>query len=177
MKTLTKLSVVLVALTLSATLFAQSSASASANVTAQLKKGLSITNLSGDLNFGEIIVASSAQTPFIAPASGVRFEVSGHPSKNVTINFSGVTLNNNEWVTAFGGTNGTLLFTPSVEHTGGSSTYSGAASVSDGNSVALVHLAGSGTGYLYLWLGGSLAIAADQPQGDYTGTFTMTVAY
>jgi hypothetical protein len=175
MQTFLKFSAVFILLGLSTSLFAQSSASATAEVTAQLKRGLSITNLDGDLDFGEIILTGSPQTPAITPGSGVRFEVTGHPNKDVAITFSGVTLDNNAWVIANGGTNGTLAFTPDVEHTGSSPTYSGPVVVTTGDVVPLVNV--TGTGYLYLWLGGSLAIAAAQPQGDYTGTFTMNVAY
>lgn len=175
MKTFIKLSVVFLVLALSTSLFAQSSASATAEVTAQLKRGLAITNLDGNLNFGEIILDGSPQTPTIGAGAGVRFEVTGHPNKDVTITFAGVTLDNNAWVIANGGTNGTLTFTPDVEETGSSSTYSSPTTVISGDVVPLVNVTGTGT--LYLWLGGSLAIAASQPYGDYTGTFTMNVAY
>ncbi|HET7101661.1 MAG TPA: DUF4402 domain-containing protein, partial [Terriglobia bacterium] len=35
----------------------------------------------------------------------------------------------------------------------------------------------SGTGTATLNLGGTLSVAANQSEGDYTGTFTVTVAY
>ena len=175
MPTFFKLNVVILMLILGASLYAQNSASANANVTAQLKRGLAITNLDGDLNFGEIILDGSVQTPSIAPGSGVRFEVTGHPNKDVTVTFSGVTLDNFAWVIANGGTNGALDFTPSVEETGSSSTYSSPNPVTTGDVISLDNV--TGTGYLYLWLGGSLDIAANQPYGDYTGVFTMNVAY
>ena len=162
-------------LTLSGSLFAQSSASASATVTANLKKGLSISNFTGDLSFGEIILTGSAQTPTNNQSSGVRFDELGHPNKNVTITFAGINLTNNAWVTANGGTNATLAFTPGVDHTGNSSTYVTGTAVTSGNSIPLVNTTGDGR--LYLWLGGSLAIGASQPHGDYTGSFTMNVAY
>lgn len=170
-----KLSVVIVLLGLSTTLFAQSSANASATVTASLKKGLSISNFTGDLAFGEIILTGSAQAPTVAPGSGVRFDVTGHPNIDVTVTFSGLNLTNNAWVTLNGGTNGTLAFTPTVHHTGNSSTYAAGTVVTSGNAVTLVNTAGEGR--LYLWLGGSLAVGASQPHGDYTGSFTMNVAY
>jgi len=157
------------------TIYAQSSASATATVLAQLKKGLSISLIGGSLDFGEIILNGSPQTPSIAPSAGANFRVIGHPGKNVTISFNNVTLNNNAWVSNNGGTNGTMVFTPSVKHTGSSSTYNSPVDVTSGNSVALVNV--SGDGYLYLWVGGSLSIAANQPHGDYTGTFSITVAY
>lgn len=177
MKTLTKLCTLFIFLGLSNLLFAQSSANATSTVTASLTKGLSIANFTGDLAFGEVIVIGSAQTPTIAPGSGVRFDVLGHPGRSTTITFAGVNITNNAWVTANGGTNATLAFTPSVQHTGSSTTYTGNVPVTSGNSVPLVHVPGTGNGRLYLWLGGSLAVAADQANGNYTGTFTMNVAY
>ncbi len=155
--------------------YAQSSASASVQVLAQLKKGLSISLIGGNLNFGEIILNGSAQTPSITPASGANFRVIGHPNKSVTITFSSVTLDNNAWVASNGGSNGTMTFTPTVKHTGSDQTYNNPNDVVSGNSYTLVNQAGDG--YLYLWVGGSLAIAANQPHGDYVGTFNITVAY
>lgn len=155
--------------------YAQSSASATATVLAQLKKGLSVSLVGGNLNFGEIILNGSPQSPSITPASGANFRIIGHPNKNVVISFSNVTLDNNAWVSSNGGTNGTMVFTPVVKHTGSSSTYQSASDVASGNSYTLVNV--SGDGYLYLWVGGSLSIAANQPHGDYAGTFTITVAY
>ena len=69
-----------------------------------------------------------------------------------------------------------MTFHPTVEQTGGVNTYAiGAASVTSGGSVGLVN--NSGTGYLYLWVGGTLDVAADQASGTYAGTFSVTVAY
>lgn len=175
MKSALKFGVVFLLLGLTAALYAQSSANASATVTANLKKGLSISNFSGDLAFGEIILTGSAQTPTVTPGSGVRFDVAGHPAKNITITFAGINLTNNAWVIANGGTNATLAFTPTIHHTGNSSTYTTGTVVTSGNTVALVNTTGDGK--LYLWLGGSLAVGASQPHGDYTGSFTMNVAY
>ena len=175
MRTTFKLSFLLTLFAFSTAIFAQSSANASATVTASLKKGLSISNFSGDLAFGEIILNGSVQTPTIAPGSGVRFDVVGHPNKNITITFAGINLTNNAWVIINGGTNGTLAFTPTVHHTGSSSTYTTGTVVTSGGTVALVNV--SGDGKLYLWLGGSLAVGASQAHGDYTGSFTMNVAY
>lgn len=172
MKTLVS---VLFVLLLSAPIFAQSSASANATVTANLKKGLSISQVGGSLAYGEIILTGSAQTPAITPEDGVSFLVIGHPNKDITVTFSSVTLDNDAWVTANGGSNGTMTFTPEVEHTGENSTYTGATAVTSGNAYTLVNV--SGNGNLYLWTGGEIGIGAAQAHGDYTGTFTMSVAY
>ncbi len=160
---------------LGANLFAQSNASANAEVKVQLKKGLAIQNLDGDLDFGEIVLTGSAVNQTITPDNGVRFLVTGHPGKDVTVTFSDVTLTNNAWVSANGGNNDVLQFTANVDETGGNSTYTSANNVNSGDIIPLVN--NSGVGNLYLWLGGTIAIRADQEQGDYTGTFTMTVAY
>ena len=166
MRSFTKLCVVFIFFALSTSLFAQASASATAQVLAQLKKGLTLTNLDGNLDFGEIIVTPAPQTPTIAPALGVRFLASGHPNKDVVVTFGPATLT--------GGAS-TIVFTPNVVHTGNTSTYVNPIAVTSGGSYQLVNI--TGTGLLYLWLGGSLAIAADQEAADYSGTFTMTVAY
>jgi hypothetical protein len=159
----------------SVSIFAQSSANATANVSASLKHGLSITNVGGDIDFGEIILTGSAQNPSITPGSGTSFLVTGQPNSSVTVTFADVTLDNNAWVTTNGGTNGTMTFTSAMEETGTSSTYTGANAITSGSSQTLTNVSGLGT--LYLWLDGSLSIAANQPNGDYTGTFTVTVAY
>jgi hypothetical protein len=155
--------------------YAQSSASATATVLAQLKKGLSISLVVGNLDFGEIILNGSPQTPTINASAGANLRIIGHPNKNVVITFSNVTLDNNAWVSSNGGTNGTMVFAPVVKQTGSSSTYQSPSDVTSGNSYSLVNV--SGDGYLYFWVGGSLLIAANQPHGDYTGNFNITVAY
>ena len=169
-----KLCSILIVLLLSVSVFAGDNASAT--VSASLVKGLAITNVGGSsITFGEIILNGSAQTPTVAPGSGANFEVTGQPNRDVTITFSTADLNNDAWVTTNGGTNGTMTFTPNLEHTGSSSTYSTGTAVTSGNAYTLVNA--SGTGTLYLWAGGQLSVAADQAWGDYTGTFTVTVAY
>lgn len=157
-------------------IMAQSNASASTTVTANLKKGLSISQVGGGLSFGEIILTGSSAAPSIAPASGASFKVVGHPNKNVTISFGAITLNNNAWVTTIGGgTNDNMTFTPNVEQTGASSSYASATGITSGNAYPLANV--SGDGNLYLWVGGEIGIGASQAHGDYTGTFTVTVAY
>lgn len=166
MRSLIKLCVVFFFLGLSTSLYAQASASATAQVLAQLKKGLTLTNIDGDLNFGEIIVTPAPQTPTRTPQFGVRFLASGHPNRNVIVTFGQAILT---------GGSSSITFTPNVEHTGNVSTYTNPSPVTSGSSYQLVNT--FGTGLLYLWLGGSLAVAANQEAADYSGTFTMSVAY
>lgn len=166
---------ILIFFTLSISIFAQSNASANANISASLKHGLTIANVGGDIDFGEIVLDGSAQNPSITPGSGTSFLVTGHPNTSVTVTFSDVTLDNNAWVGTNGGTAGTMTFTPAMEETGSNNTYTGANAITSSSSQTLANVTGVGT--LYLWLDGSLSVAADQPAGDYTGTFTVSVAY
>lgn len=160
-------------------IFSQTSANSNANVKVNIKKGLSIDNVgSGELDFGEYLTGVADDNLSIAPSAGVSFEVLGHPGKNISIDYDDkVTLDNDDWVTTQGGgTNGSLIFTANVEHTGGSSTYgTGGTAVSDNGTVGLVN--DTGVGKLYLWLGGNIPVTATTAQGEYTGAFTITVAY
>lgn len=79
-----------------------------------------------------------------------QFSATGQPSHPFTITLSGSPIT----LTGPGGTMSlALLASP-----GGSSTF-------------------SGTGTAALNVGGTLTVNANQPDGDYTGTFTLTVAY
>ena len=162
---------------LSTSAFAQ--VSASADVLISLIKGLSIQNQGGsNISFGDVIVTSSEQTPQVTPANGAHFLVTGHPGKDVTITFSNVTLSNSAWVSTYNASSSsTITFSPAMEQTGKEGTYASGtpSSVSTGNSVALVN--DNGVGKLNLWVGGSITVPANQAQGDYTGSFTVTVAY
>ena len=176
MKSVLKLGLLLIIFGVTNMLFAQSSANASANVNASLTKGLSITS-DKDLDFGEIFLTGSPLTPAVNPGAGATFEVIGHPNRSVAITFVAIDLDNYIWAAANDGTDATLAFTPSVYQTGSSTSYTGELEVISGATIPLVKETGNSVGLLYLWLGGELAVAADQAQGDYTGIFTMNVAY
>lgn len=166
---------ILFALAFTTSIFAQATANSNVTVTSSLRKGLSISLAAGNLTFGEVILTGVAQTPTITPGNGASFKVVGHPTKNITITFAAANLTNNAWVTTNGGTNSTLVFTPSVTQTGSNSGYVTPAAVTSGNVLPLVNVAG--TGNMYVWVGGSLGVAANQAHGDYAGTFTLSVAY
>ena len=177
MKTLTKvLFVSLMSLFLTSSLFAQASASANSTVTASLIKGLSITS-GGNIVFGDIQLTGGVLTPTITPgsASGVRFDVVGHPNRDVDVTFSTLALSNAVWAGGMGVAASTVDFVPDVDHTSDDPTYSGAVGVTTGDNIQADNTAG--VGYLYLWLGGYLDITGATEPGDYTGTFTLSVAY
>ena len=177
MKSLKTISAVaLAAILFTSTLYAQASASATAAVAAQLSKGLAVSNVGGNLDFGETILTGGASSPSITNQNGANFEVLGHPNRNVTITFNTVNLTNDAWNTSMGGgVNDVLVFTPTMDETGSSAAYAGAVAVISGNTLPLPNVTGTGT--LYLWVGGSIAIGAAQEHGDYVGTFQVDVAY
>ena len=176
MKALTKTTALLiVSLFVTSSLFAQASANANATVTASLVKGLAISHSAGTIDFGEVILDGTGSTETITPDNGAVFEVIGHPNRNVTVTFSTASITNNAWAGPLSAPTGSMTFTPDVEETGTSSSYSGAGAVSSGSAYSAGNVAGSG--YLYLWVGGNIVVGASQAPGDYTGTFTMSVAY
>ncbi|MBK8947016.1 MAG: DUF4402 domain-containing protein [Ignavibacteriae bacterium] len=158
---LKKYLIVLVALIFSTSvMFAQSSGNASSNVQISLKKGLTITNVTGALQFDEAVVTSSAQV--ISPTNVVNFLISGHSGATVNIGFPST-------LSLISGLN-SLTFTPSFTQTGESDSPTGGISVLASETLGL-------NGELNLWLSGSIAVPADAPAGIYGGSLTVTVAY
>ena len=77
-------------------------------------------------------------------------------------------MDNTLWVATFGGSVGNLEFVPDIELDSGTKVTNGA---------AYPLLLSGGIGELDVWVGGSIDIASDQQQGDYTGLFTLSVTY
>ncbi len=163
MRKLAKLLAIVIFFFVVTTSYAQNSASDDVQVTANILAGLSIQLIQGNLDFGDIVVTGSPQTPTKTPDNGALFEVTGNINTPVTVTFNNVSLTN--------GATGSMTFTPNVEHTT-TNNYSSPSPVSSGNQVTLT----SG-GKAWLWVGGSLAVAANQETGSYSGTFTISVAY
>jgi len=138
-------------------------------------KPLAITAIGGEIDFSEIILTGTPRNIVLSPQNGKIFKVEGHPNRNIIITFSSQPLTNSQWVSNFGGTIGTINFSPSVVHTGANSSYSNPISITSGSSITLPN--SQGIGNLYIWVGGSISIAANQPHGDYIGTFNLTVSY
>lgn len=149
----------LAALGLGAT--AANAATASATARAKILRQITLTNTS-DLQFGTIVTGAAASTVDISVAGartcGVGLVCSG------TTTAAGFTI---------GGTTGsvvTISVPASVTLTSGADSMT-ASLVSSAPTTTLVANAGSFT------VGGSLAVGASQPDGDYAGTFTATVDY
>ena len=129
---------------------------------------ISITSLGGNLDFGEILLTGSATSYQMLPAQGQFFQIMGHPGRSVSIIFNQVNLSNVVWVSLNGGTVGNLIFTPDVIDNQNHSIISG-------NFYPL--LANGSTGILDIRVGGTINVSANQPHGDYVGTFTISVSY
>jgi len=178
MKTLQKTIAIVAFATLlfSTNLFAQS---ATAPVSLRISKALAISNIGGSLVFLPVLESGSGSTETITQANGANFRVTGHPNRAVTITYADVTLTNNQWNTDNSmpaGNNASMTFEADMNHTGSSSTWAAGTSVSTGGDTHnLVNVTGTGT--LYLWVGGDVDVAAGQNIGDYVGTLTVSVAY
>jgi hypothetical protein len=138
-------------------------------------KPLSITAINNTINFGEIILSGSAFVYNLHPSQGAIFKIEGHPNRNVVISYYYTSLSNAQWVSQNGGIVGSLNFAPNVVHTGSSSVFDLPQIVVNGGSYQLQEV--NRIGILYVWVGGSLNIQANQPIGDYSGTFNITVTY
>ena len=129
---------------------------------------ISITSLGGNLDFGEILLTGSSTVYQLLPAQGQYFQIMGHPGRSISIIFNQVDLSNAIWVSMNGGTVGNLIFNPVVINNQNEPIISG-------NFYPLIN--NGSMGILDVRVGGSISVSANQPHGDYIGTFTISVSY
>lgn len=134
--------------------------SANANVTVSVQSTLLVTNLSGDLAFGNRL---PDDTYVIDAEDGVNFRISGASDVPVFVTYTAP-----EELTGPGSV--PIEFTAEVIG-GQSSDPTGAGAVASGPSVTT-----DVDGNYYLWLGGEIVVGNILP-GNYTGLFTVTVDY
>lgn len=146
-------------------------------ISISIVSSISISRVSGDLDFGEVLSTASTQTLTRDPELGVLFEVNGISSEKIIVDYSNsVVLDNHNWVSFIGsGEEDDLLFTPNIEHTGVNSSYTNPNKLKDGKKIKLIN--DNGIGKLFIWVGGDLEVNPNQKAGDYEGTFNITVAY
>ena len=137
-------------------------------VQASLKRGISVVSEGNVLDFGEIFLSNSQQTFTKSPAEGLRFKIISHPEKPVLIDYSFVQLSSN------GNQNGPMFITKLV-HTGSNSNYIDPVEIQPGTYYQPQNQ--NGEGVLNVWVGGSLIIDQSNPQGDYSGTLIISIAY
>ncbi len=168
--------VVLLFLMTNICLVAQSRSEANTNIKIDLRSGLVINQVNGNLDFGEVISTSSSRTLTINPEFGVLFEVNGEARRRITVNYSSnVLLDNSSWLNSNNGNSDDITFTSNVRHTRGRNTYRFSRRLRNGRTIRLRRV--DGIGKLFIWVGGKLEVKANQEVGDYEGTFNITVAY
>ena len=147
-------------------LWGQNNSQCSTVITASLVNGLSTQLINPNLDFGETILDGNASVVNKAPDKGINIKILGHPQKNVILSYSPVSLSC---------ASGKLNFTPDVRHTNADPVYSDPVAVPNGSGLTLKNI--NGDGVLYVWIGGDISINKDQPAGDYSGSFLVTVSY
>lgn len=142
--------------------FAQDRASENAQVSARIIASLSIAK-NQDLDFGK--VAQGVGVVAIAPENtkAVKFTISGEPSENIKVTYTAP-------ANLLAGSN-TLPFTANVKSNTSDAT-AGASGLTSGATLAL-----NTDGKAFVYLGGSINVAASQARGNYTGTFSIQVEY
>lgn len=165
MKKITMILAAAMAVAMPASLYAQMSASANATVTATVVSSLSLSN-TAPLSFGTILTPAAATTSTVAPTStnAAAFTASGTANTKITVS----------WSTPSPLTSGSNnIGVNSVSVAGLDTSAQGSQTgLTSGQQVTL-----SGSGNYYFWVGGTIALSANQPTGNYTGTFTLNVAY
>lgn len=145
---------------------AQSSANASATATATIITPITLTNTAA-LQFGNVVASTTAGT-IVVSSAGVRSATLGATA------ISGLPVSAAAF-TVGGGANRTFTITlpASTTITDGTNNMTvGTFTSSLGASSTL-----DGSGAAALAVGATLNVNASQPAGEYTGTFSVTVAY
>lgn len=143
------------------TIFAQSTASESATVSATVVAAVGISK-NQNLSFGDV-ARNTSSTIAVTDGAAAKFTVTGEPNKDITIALTDPS-------TLSDGSN-TLTFSSDAKYN--TSDNAGAASaLTSGSTISL-----SASGNLYVYVGGTVTAGASQVTGAYSGTFTVEVDY
>lgn len=161
---------------LTAVLFGAGASTASAQTaqgsiqaTAQVLTALSVRS-AGDLDFGLVVQGISKSVNASAPAAGTssgKFTIAGQAAQPVNVTFTALPAN----LTSGGNT---LPITYTGIH---NTTNSAAGGTAFTPSTGVPSTPLSGTGNLYVFMGGTVTPGGTQASGNYSGTVTMQVAY
>ncbi len=155
---------------LTSAVFCQNNVNSSATVKVKLVKSLKIKKVKGDLNFGEVILNGTDQNLLKKPDEGIEFVILGHPHKEAIVTYQPALLFLENQIDSK-----SLLFMPAVFETGDNIDFTSPKSVKSGSTVALEN--NNGTGKAFIWVGGKIKVNSTHSEGDYKGTFTISVAY
>lgn len=157
---------------------AQTSSGADATTSIEVLSALTMTNNSL-IDFGQVF-NNGQQTADLNPENGTvmgnspqgnptvgKFTADGQNNTAITVSFDpSVTLT---------GPGSDLTFTPDVRGSAsdnGASAGSGASQMQEGSTVNT-----NSSGKYFFWVGGQVPVSDGQQQGEYSGTFTMSVEY
>ncbi len=150
--------------------FCQTAVNSSATVKVKLIKSLKIEKIKGNLDFGEIILNGSNQDLLKKPNEGIEFVILGHPQKEAIVTYQPALLLPEEPTNKK-----SLIFLPAVFETGDNINFTSPKNVKSGTAVQLEN--NNGIGKTFIWVGGKIKLNSNQSEGDYKGTFTISVAY
>ncbi|WP_166944776.1 DUF4402 domain-containing protein [Sphingopyxis panaciterrae] len=129
-----------------------------------------------DLDFGTLVSGTAAGSVTVNPVTGARSTSGGVTS-----------VGNDAQRATFQGSGGILLITVSGSNSvtlsragGGAPTMTASlvrAASTGGGGIALLGTTLLPSGVQTYYIGGTLTVPANQPAGDYSGTFTLTVNY
>lgn len=148
-----------------------SQAAATVDVRANILGPLMLTSV-GATDFGHIDGVAHEET--IDPVnpggnSTAQFTATGSADVSIIVSFDATVP---ICVQSGGCAVASMTFTPNLAHSQTNTQATATPGLASGTAVAL-----SATGNRYFWLGGSLQINANQRSGQYSGTFTLGVAY
>ena len=164
MRTASKLTMGLVAMTLGVASVASAQNSASMNVTAAVQQPITVV-AAANLDFGNVFPGVNKSVAVNDAAAG-RFNVLGQASAPVSLTF---VLPAN---LTFGGNN-----LPIANWTGNHNTAATPTGTGFTPSAAATAATLSASGQLFVYIGAQVTPAINQTAGNYTGTVQMTVVY
>ena len=138
--------------------------SGSITATAVVQQPISVTG-AVNLSFGNVFPGVPA-TVALTDASAGRFDVAGQANSPVTMSFTALPGN-----LTFGANNMPVVFTA------GFNTTNSAAGATPFTPASGAATSLSGTGTLFVFMGGTVTPAVNQAAGTYNGTVTLQVTY
>ena len=154
--------------------YSQKKSNISVLISANLTKEKYI-QLPGNLNFDKIDITHNAKVISRTPGKGIKIKIAGYPDKKIVLTYSSIDINNFQWASQNDSEKGTLSFTPDIECSLTNNSNSKPISLKSGCSCTLPDF--DGDGILYLWIGGKIKLAENQPGGNYFGIFKINISY
>jgi spore coat protein U-like protein len=147
----------------------QSRSTSNVPISISVVKGINLTTIKGDLDFGEIVTNTVASKLVKEPSEGMLIEVNGNPGRNVFVHYTNTSLTVEDSESA-----NSLNFKPNIVASE-DQNYTSPQKLEPSSSVTLNNKDGYGSHYFYL--GGEIEVDQNSQHGNYQGTLTLTVSY